>query len=700
MNTLFETQVKIGISDADFKKGIATAGAMVKDFATVGVQALGSVTKSIASVSQELVKGVSDLAAYGDHIDKQSQKMNMSAKAYQEWDAVLKHSGTSIDSMQASIKTLSTAVESGNDAFELLGLSLEEVQSLNGEELFSRTITALQNVEDDTKRTYLAGQLLGRGATELGALLNTSAKDTELMRQRVHELGGVLSDTAVKDAAKFQDSLQDVQTSIEGLKNNFKAELLPSFVEIMDGLTSVITGEEGGEQLITKGVNDVITSLSKSADKLKSVIKKLGESAFNVARENLPQIVKRSSQLLSEVVTDVIRELPQILNDAGGIISTIGETLTENIPQLAGAAKLAITSLAGYLRDNLPQLIPQGTQAVTEFIKGLTSPEVSGTLINAAFDVVGGLIDGLTSSETINAILDNAPVIVENIATGIVNGADKLADAALQLCGNLLDYFSNEENRKKLLQSGEKILDAVVEGFTHLLGTGVGAVYNLGGMIAENIGLGEYWKVGNKCLTEWSDGFKEKWNEFKSWWNIEITDVFNPVKLAEKIKEAMAGIGDALKGNSIEKQDENGHGGGGRHSSARGPAGAQYDYSDAVIIEPYKESVLPNEYRLKHGDLEARKRASYHATGAIIDYPLTTHVFGEAGREAVLPLDSNTGWMDKLASKIGNRNTTVNIYHTGSLNEEADFDRFIEKLDNALANRYIGQDRSIGVTLA
>jgi hypothetical protein len=42
------------------------------------------------------------------------------------------------------------------------------------------------------------------------------------------------------------------------------------------------------------------------------------------------------------------------------------------------------------------------------------------------------------------------------------------------------------------------------------------------------------------------------------------------------------------------------------------------------------------------------------ATGGIIESP-TMAVIGEAGREAVLPLDRNTEWIDLLASKINSR---------------------------------------------
>lgn len=45
------------------------------------------------------------------------------------------------------------------------------------------------------------------------------------------------------------------------------------------------------------------------------------------------------------------------------------------------------------------------------------------------------------------------------------------------------------------------------------------------------------------------------------------------------------------------------------------------------------------------------------ATGGIVT-SATTALIGEAGREAVLPLENNTGWMDILAERIANRNNT------------------------------------------
>lgn len=674
---VFDLQAKISLDDSAYTKGLSSAGGALKDFASLSFKAIGEVASGFVDLSKMVGASVSELATFGDHIDKQSQKMNMSAEAYQEWDAIMQHSGTTIDSMQASMKTLSNAVETGNDAFEKLGISQEELQSLNSEQLFERTITALQNMGDDTERTYLAGQLLGRGATELGALLNTSAEDTEKMRQRVHELGGVMGDDAVKASAAFQDSLQDMQTAISGVKRSVVSELIPSFTEVMDGITEVFAGESGGENKIEKGINQAFEGIGKSAAKLKPIVSRLGNSLFTVIQSNLPQIVSNGIQFTTNIATEIISALPQILSNAGGILETIGGTISTNIPKLADAARQAITGFSGYLRENLPTIIPEGVGAVGEFVKGLTSPETTGTLINAASDIINGLINGLTSEKTLNQIVTDAPIIVDNIVTGITNGVDKLADAALTLTGNLLSYLSNPENRQKLEDCAEKILDSIAQGFTKLLGTGAEAVYNFGGQIAENIGLGEYWQVGNDALGDFWEGFQSLWTEFKKWFNIEWKDLLNPISAMKSVTESVSGrVVDLADGEDSTLLLEN-------------PGKVEVpDFTGPTLTG------VPDKFRQKHG---------YHAKGGIFTKPYyaSGDWFGESGREALLPLDNNTSWMDKLVDKINGNGGTRNYYITvnaESVNTEADFDILVEKIDNKLAERHVMQNRAVGAT--
>ena len=127
------------------------------------------------------------------------------------------------------MKKLADAVEEPTEkstaAFEKLGISMEQAKNMSQEDLFGATITALQKMESGTERTALANDLLGKSAMDLGALLNTSAEDTEAMMQQVHDLGGVMSDDAVKASAAYQDSLQNVKTAISGVGRNIGTKI-------------------------------------------------------------------------------------------------------------------------------------------------------------------------------------------------------------------------------------------------------------------------------------------------------------------------------------------------------------------------------------------------------------------------------------------------------------------------------------------
>lgn len=213
-----------GLQSISERAGNLIGGKLKSAIAGIG---LAMATKAMWSFAQAV-------AGVGDTIDKQSQKLGMSSKAYQEWDYVMQRCGASIDSMTAGMRTLSSMAEQGSDAFQELGISQAELQSLSQEQLFERTVTALQNVDDKTRRTYLSSKLLGRGSMELGALLNMSAEDTAKLRNNLTSLGGVMSETAVRNSAVFKDTLTDISMALRSIYNTFAEYVLPKLTAVLN----------------------------------------------------------------------------------------------------------------------------------------------------------------------------------------------------------------------------------------------------------------------------------------------------------------------------------------------------------------------------------------------------------------------------------------------------------------------------------
>lgn len=470
----------------------AAAGVAIKASAA-------AITATAGALGTSIIKGTADIAEYGDNIDKMSQKMGLSAEAYQEWDAVMQHSGTSIESLQASMKTLASAAETGNKSFEALGFSAEQLQSMSQEDLFSETITALQNIEDTTQRTYLAGQLLGRGATELGALLNTSAEDTQKMKDTVHELGGVMSNEAVKAAAQYQDSLQDFQTALSGIKRDLTADFMPAFSDVMQGLTEIISGnaDEGMEQL-DKGIEELFGTLDKNFEKINELLPKAIEIGTKVIGQFVSGIIEKTPEILQAFtdialqvgetfVTKIVDVLPQLYNTGKSIIGALFTAVSENLPEMLQVAMELVTALADDIGESLPQVLPQIASLIVDIAKTLTAPENLTPMLEAALGILKGLADGIV--EALPTLVRAVPQIISNIMTilteempklltmgqevltslitGILDNLPLLVQVAFDLVDSLVTFVL--DNLPQLLELAAQLILALVQGITENL---------------------------------------------------------------------------------------------------------------------------------------------------------------------------------------------------------------------------------------
>lgn len=470
------------------EKGGKTWSAAFGGAAKGAVTAVTAVTGATVAMGTAVVKSASATAAYGDNIDKMSQKMGMTAEAYQEWDAVMQHSGTSMETMKASMKTLANAAESGNDAFALLGITEEDLATLNQQELFERTIAGLQNMEDGTQRTYVAGQLLGRGATELGALLNTSAEDTQAMRDRVHELGGVMSDEAVKAAAAYQDSLQDMQTAFQGLSRGLTSEFLPGIKTTMDGLAELFTGNnEAGLGLISQGIDNLLGSLT----------------------EQLPRFMEIGLGIVESLATALIDNLPKLAETAIPIITELAKHLIQNLPKIIEAGTEILFALIDGIIDALPELIPAVVEVTLTIVEKLTEPDTLMKLIDAAFQIIGAVAEGLIKAlptliekvptiigNLLEAILQFLPQLLESgtklvaeLAKGLLQGVGNVVKAIGDVVGKIKDAIMEKVQQAK--QWGADLIQNFVGGITSKMSGLMGTVRSIGQGIKNMLGFSE-----------------------------------------------------------------------------------------------------------------------------------------------------------------------------------------------------------------
>lgn len=429
---LFELFASINLDSSQYEAGLDSAEKTTQSFGsklkgglqTAGKVAAGAVTAvsaGAAAMTGAFVKGASDLAVYGDNIDKMSQKMGISADAYQEWDAVLQHSGTSMESMSRAMITLQKKAEEDAKAFEALGISQEQLSGMSTEELFAATIEGLQNMEEGAGRTVIASDLLGQGVKELGALLNTSAADTNAMRKRVRELGGVLSGDVVKSAAGFQDSLQDMQTAFGGIKNSVVSDMLPSLTSLMDGFTSLIVGEEGAEEALQTGFSGIMENISGGMETLSTI----------------------GQAVLPAITTAIIENLPMLAESVIGMMQFFGETMIENLPLIIESALTILQSIGAGIVNNLPLVLDSVAQAISQVATLLTNPS------------------------TLTTFMTTVMTIISTIATSVMKNLPTLINTALQVIRNLITFVT--QNLPMFVKMAAEIIVTIAEGLIQAL---------------------------------------------------------------------------------------------------------------------------------------------------------------------------------------------------------------------------------------
>ena len=463
-------------------------GSVIGGTTKVMAGALAAGGAAIAGLGASFVKSSGEVASYGDNIDKMSQKMGLTAEAYQEWDAVMQHSGTSMETMKASMKTLANAAEGGNKAFEALGITQEEVANMSQQDLFEATIAGLQNVEDTTQRTYLAGQLLGRGATELGALLNTSAEDTQAMRDRVRELGGVMSEDAVKAAAAYQDQLQDMQTAFSGLSRNMLAEFLPGMTTVMAGLTEIFSGNsEGGLGMISEGISSIVSGLTAA----------------------LPQLLTVAASIVEALGQAILDNAPTLLQTGMDLVMQIGTFIIENAPLLFETATQLILQLATGLAAALPELIPTITEVVLNLCLYLI--ENIDLLIDAALQLMIGLATGLI--QAIPILIEKAPIIISSLLLAFLQAIPKLIEAGKQII--------------------ETIKNAIQTYAPALMAKGQELMNTLKTKILEKIQL--FFEIGKEIVEGIKQGIADAWESLINWFGEKIEGLVDGLKTLLKI---------------------------------------------------------------------------------------------------------------------------------------------------------------------
>lgn len=478
LSTETKTSQKTSTSAGDaFKKVASGVGVAAKAIAT----AAAAIGAAAVAAGKKIFDMAQDTASAGDEIDKMSQKIGISAQAYQEWGYVFERSGADVNSLQAGMKTLSGVIaDAGNgsasaaEKLNAVGLSIEQLNGLSQEDQLQLVINSLQGMEQGAERSAAANDLLGKSASDMAAVLNMTTEDTDALKQEAHDYGMIMSDEAVAASADFEDALTKLEGTLNGLKNGALGQILPPITQLINAFADLAAGNEGAESTIASAVQNIITTIGSMIPQFVTMISTMAGAVMQSAPQiisslaegliaNLPAIITVAIDTIMALIDGLLsgESLTLLLDGALQVIEHLAQGLIENLPTILASAEELIGSLLTGLANGLPEILSMAVELVTTILTGLTKPDSLQNMIRGALKLITELVKGLV--QAIPVLIAAIPEIITNIVQTLIDLAPELIVSAIEIISQLVVGLIGAI--PQIIASIPKIISSIKERF-------------------------------------------------------------------------------------------------------------------------------------------------------------------------------------------------------------------------------------------
>ena len=495
--------------------------------------------------------------------------------------------------------------------------------------------------------------------TEMG-ITGTTAKEASTTIQ------GSLS-SAKSAWQNLITGLADDNADLDELVNNFFNSIVTVGENIIPRISVILNGITG---LIQKLAPKIIGALPGVLNTLLPEIVKGAQALLQAFVSVLPQLVKLIMGLMPDIIKAFQSIFKAIVDALPQLIDAIVSALPTLIPQIVSA----VVAMAVYLMKNIDKIIQPIINKLPEIIISVVDALITNLpiLIDGVISLVLGLVKAIP--KIILGIIEALPTIIEKIITGLIECIPQLIEGLIMLVIELVAHLP--EIILGLIEAIPKIIVAVAK-----------ALVEAGPKIFEAFGriFGGAWEKITEIFSGIVDWFKDIFEKLKMWavsvytkiiawfksifeglrnwalgiyikitgffqnvWN-SITGVFS--KVGEFFSNVFRNAVDGVKGafNGIKQWFSNLWQG--IWNVIKTPINWIIDGINAVIDGLNSLKVdIPDWVPFVGGQtwgVNIPKIAKL-AKGGFVEGG-TPFIAGEAGAEAVIPLENNNQWIYKFA---------------------------------------------------
>ncbi len=635
VETLFKKSSQSVINNAS--KAYQTAGMSANEymekvtgFSASLLQSLGGDTKKAADKADMAIRDMSDNA----------NKMGTDIEAIQTaYAGFSKQNYTMLDNLKLGYGGTKTEMER----------LLKDAEKISG---IKYDISSYGDVVDAIHVVQTEMHISGLSAEEAAE----KVRKGEMTQKEAFEAMGT---TAKEASTTIQGSLSSAKSAWQNLLTGLSDDKADIDKLVNNFFDSVVTV---GENIIPR-IGVVLNGITGMIEKLAPKITAKLPSIF---KQILPSVVKGATSLLTafigilpELSKTIIKSLPDfiasfktvfkgIVNSLPSLVKTLVSALPTLIPQVVSG----IIDMAVYLMKHISEIIQPIIDKLPDILISIVSALMDNlpSLIDGAISLVLGIVDA--TPQIIMGLLDALPTVIEKIISGLLNALPKLIEGLIELNLKIVEHLP--EIILGLIKAIPKVIESIVnalldaapklwDAFTKIFSNAWEKVKEIFAKIPEwfsNI-FSEAWKgiqsiwnsVGEFFSGIW-DGIKKAFSAVGSWFSDIFKNAVNGIKSAFNgvktwFQNLWNGIWNVIKTpiNWII---------GGINSLIDGLNSISIDIPDWV---PF---VGGQTWGVNIPKIKELAKGGFVKGG-------TPFIAGEAGAEAVIPLENNNQWIYKFA---------------------------------------------------
>ncbi len=225
---------KLGQRMVSMGRNAAKAGKAVAKGLAVG-------TGAVLAGTVALFAFASAWATSADEIGKSSIQLRIGSDALQELRFASKLAGAETSTLNKVLRDLSnksaeaklTGTGPFADALKAMNVELESFTKLPIDKQLEFLSDELNKIGDTTLRTGLSMRLFGRGAINLGVLIDSGSKGIQAGRKELREFGLVMSPEMLDRAALLADTIARTTALFDAFKNMIGAKVAPAVTKYL-----------------------------------------------------------------------------------------------------------------------------------------------------------------------------------------------------------------------------------------------------------------------------------------------------------------------------------------------------------------------------------------------------------------------------------------------------------------------------------